>query len=126
MDRVLFRAMQNESYGDNTVLKGSSHPEEDLQPILREEAEIAVAALMNREEWAGKHSETDSVKSQISSKTSRRKKDSTKRRRQRHYHDSQVNSYFPYRLSPVTFNIYFYLLLYLYKARKMINKAHHI
>ena len=30
-----------ENYGDNTIL----HPEEDLQPILSEEVEIAVAAL---------------------------------------------------------------------------------
>ena len=34
-----------ESYGDNTVLDCNQHPEEDLQPILREEVEIAVAAL---------------------------------------------------------------------------------
>ena len=34
-----------ESYGDNTVLDCSQHPEKDLQPILREEVEIAVAAL---------------------------------------------------------------------------------
>ena len=34
-----------ESYGDNTVLDCNQHPEEDLQPIRREEVEIAVAAL---------------------------------------------------------------------------------
>ena len=34
-----------ESYVDNTVLGCSQHPEEDLQPILREEVEIAIAAL---------------------------------------------------------------------------------
>ena len=34
-----------ESCGDNTVLDYSQHPEEDLQPILREEIEIAIAAL---------------------------------------------------------------------------------
>ena len=34
-----------ESYGDNTVLDCSQHPEEDLQSIFREEVEIAVAAL---------------------------------------------------------------------------------
>ena len=33
------------SYGDNTVLDCSQHPEKDLQPILRENVEIAVAAL---------------------------------------------------------------------------------
>ena len=32
-------------YGDNTVLDCSQHPEKDLQPILREEVEIAIAAL---------------------------------------------------------------------------------
>ena len=37
--------------------------------------------------------------------------------------DSQVNSYFPYRWSPAsqTFNIYFYLFLYLYITRITIN-----
>ena len=34
-----------ESYRDNTVLDCSQHPEEDLQPILHEEVEIAEAAL---------------------------------------------------------------------------------
>ena len=34
-----------ESCGDNTVLDSSQPPEEDLQPILREEVEIAVASL---------------------------------------------------------------------------------
>ena len=34
-----------ESCGDNAVLDCSQHPEEDLQPILREEVEIAVASL---------------------------------------------------------------------------------
>ena len=38
--------------------------------------------------------------------------------------DSQVNNYFPYRWSPasLTFNIYFYLFLYLYITRITINK----
>ena len=34
-----------ESYGDNTVLDCNQHPEEDLQPVLCEEFEIAIAAL---------------------------------------------------------------------------------
>ena len=34
-----------ESYVDNTALDCSQHPEENLQPILREEVEITVAAL---------------------------------------------------------------------------------
>ena len=38
-----------ESCGDNTVLDCSQPPEEDLQPILREEAEIAVASLKKGE-----------------------------------------------------------------------------
>ena len=37
-----------ESYGDNTVLDCSQNPEEDLQPVLGEEVEIAVAALKKR------------------------------------------------------------------------------
>ena len=36
-------------------------------------------------EWVGKHSETDSIKTQISSKTSCGKKDGTKRRHQSHH-----------------------------------------
>ena len=37
-----------ESCGDNAVLDCSQPPEEDLQPILREEVEIAVASLEKR------------------------------------------------------------------------------
>ena len=39
--------------------------------------------------------------------------------------DSQVNSYFPYRwsASSLTFNIYFYLFLYLYVTRITINNG---
>ena len=36
-----------ESNGDNTVLECSQHPEEGLQPCLREEVETAVDALKN-------------------------------------------------------------------------------
>ena len=36
------------SCGDNAVLDCSQPPEEDLQPILREEVEIAVASLEKR------------------------------------------------------------------------------
>ena len=35
----------HESCGDNAVLNCIQPPEEDLQPILREEVEIAVASL---------------------------------------------------------------------------------
>ena len=38
-----------ESCGDNSVLDCSQPPEEDLQPILREKVEIAVASLKKRE-----------------------------------------------------------------------------
>ena len=41
-----------ESCGDNTVLDCNQPPEEDLQPILREEVEIAVASL-NKGKSAG-------------------------------------------------------------------------
>ena len=39
--------------------------------------------------------------------------------------DSQVNSYFPYRLSlaSLTINIYFYIFLYLYITKKTINNG---
>ena len=42
----------HESCGDNAVLVCSQPPEEDLQPILREEVEIAVAPL-KKEKSAG-------------------------------------------------------------------------
>ena len=59
-------------------------------------------------------SETDSIKSQIPSKTSSGKKDSTKDVIKDTTSDSQVNSCFPYRWPPasLTSNIYFYLFLY--------------
>ena len=38
----------HESCGDNAVLDCSQSPEKDLQPILREEDEIAVASLKSR------------------------------------------------------------------------------
>ena len=45
MDRVLLRAVQLLNHGDNTVPDCSQPPEEELPAILREEVEIAVAAL---------------------------------------------------------------------------------
>ena len=79
--------------------------------------------LINIKEKVGKPSETDSIKSKITSKTSRGKKDSTKRHHHRHQIDSQVNSNFPYRWSParLIFNNYFYIFLYLYITRPTIN-----
>ena len=73
-----------------------------------------------------KPSETDSVKSQISSKTSRGEKHSTKDAINVITSDSQVNSYFPYRRTPacLTINIYFYLFLYLYITKKNDKKRH--
>ena len=70
----------------------------------------------NMQEKVGKPSETDSIKYQISSKTSRGKKDSTKDTIKDITSDSQVNSYFPHRWSPasLTFNIYFNLFLIIY------------
>ena len=50
MDRILLRTVQHS--GDNTVLNYSRPPEQDLQPILREEVEIAVASL-KKEKFAG-------------------------------------------------------------------------
>ena len=71
-----------------------------------------------------KTSETDSIKSQISSKTSRGKQDSKKKGTINDItSDSQVNSYFTDRWSSacLTFNIYFYLFPYLYITRITIN-----
>ena len=68
------------------------------------------------EVWEGKPSETDSIKFKISSKTPRRKKDSTKDTSIDITSDSQMNSNFPYRWSPasLTFNNYFtYFYIYI-------------
>ena len=71
----------------------------------------------------GKPSETDSIKSQISSKTSRGKTDRTKRRHRRHHQRQPREQQFP---ASLTFNIYFYLFLYLYITRITINNGTHI
>ena len=52
MVNVLLKAINNECYGNDTSLGYSQHTEEALQPILREEAEIAVA-IMKKEKSAG-------------------------------------------------------------------------
>ena len=49
-----------ESYGDNAVLDCSQPPEEDLQPILREEVEIAVASLKK-----GKSAGVDNIPAEL-------------------------------------------------------------
>ena len=49
-----------ESCGDNTVLHCSQPPEEDLQPILREEVEIAVASLKK-----GKSAGVDNIPAEL-------------------------------------------------------------
>ena len=49
-----------ESCGDNAVLDCSQPPEEDLQPILREEVEIAVASLKK-----GKSAEVDNMPAEL-------------------------------------------------------------
>ena len=71
------------------------------------------------QEKVGKPSETDSIKSQISSEKKTAQKDNIIDITS----DSQVNSNFPYRWSSasLTFNIYFYLFLYLYIMRITIN-----
>ena len=68
-------------------------------------------------------SETESIKSQISSKTSSGKKTAQKDTIKDITSDSQLNSNFPYRWSPasLTFNIYYFLFLYLYITRITIN-----
>ena len=41
----MLRTVQPSEFGDNTVPYSSQPPEEDLQPILREEVKIAIASL---------------------------------------------------------------------------------
>ena len=50
----------HEICGDNTVLDCSQPPEEDLQPILREEVEVAVASLKR-----GKSAGDDSIPAEL-------------------------------------------------------------
>ena len=75
------------------------------------------------ERVVGKPSETDPIKFKISSKTSRGKKDSTKRHHQRYHKRQPGEQQFPTRWSPasLTFNNYFYLLLYICITRITIN-----
>ena len=49
-----------DSCGDNTVLDCSQPPEEDLQPILREEVEIVVASLKK-----GKSAGVDNIPAEL-------------------------------------------------------------
>ena len=74
------------------------------------------------QEWVGNPLETDSIKSQISSKNPVEEKDSTKRHQQRHHQRQPVNSNFSYRWSPanLTCNVYFYRFLYLYITNLVI------
>ena len=62
---------------------------------------------------------TNSIASQISSKTSSWKKDSTKRRHQRHRQRQPGDQLFPIQvaITCLTLNIYFYISLYLYITR---------
>ena len=69
-----------------------------------------------KQELVGRPSENDSIKSQISSKTSRGKKDSTTKCHQRHHQQQPNEHVFPIQ-------VYFYLFLYLYKTRITINNG---
>ena len=75
--------------------------------------------------WLIKYSCPLSIKSQISPKSSRGKKGSTKRRHQRHHQRQPDENFFPYRVPPtsLTFNMYFYLYLYLYITRLRTNNG---
>ena len=82
------------------------------------EADIGSDHDLVMKEYIGKPSETDSIKSKMSSKTSRGKKYSTRRLHHRHHSDSQVNRWTP---ASLTFNNYFYIFLYKYITRITIN-----
>ena len=58
--QTLLKHKSNESCGDKAVLDCSQPPEEDLQPILREEVEIAVASLKK-----GKSAGVDNIPAEI-------------------------------------------------------------
>ena len=57
---VLYTTMARANTGDNAVLDCSQPPEEDLQPILREEVEIAVASLKK-----GKSAGVDNIPAEL-------------------------------------------------------------
>ena len=63
--------------------------------ILFTSRQFSVAFIMILLEWVGNPSETDSVSSQISPRTYRGKKDSTKRRHQRHHQRQPCEQLFP-------------------------------
>ena len=73
-------------------------------------------------------SETDSIKSQISFKTSVGKRKAQKDTNEDITSDSQVNSNFPYRWSPanLTFNVYFTDILYLYITNLVIFRENNV
>ena len=94
--------------------------------LLRYESDFMLSLSVDTqsnviEEYVGKPSETDPIKFNISSKTSRGKtaqKDTTTDIAS----DSLVNSNFPHRWSPASLALnYFYHFLYLYITRITIN-----
>ena len=60
MDRILLDLYNYEGCGDNAVLDCSQPLEEDMQPILREEVEIAVASLKR-----GKSAGVDNIPAEL-------------------------------------------------------------
>ena len=79
--------------------------------------------------YARKPSDTNPIKSNISSKTTRGKKNCTKRHHHRHHQRQPGEQHFPIELvrASLTFNNYFYLFLYLYITRIIIkNNTPHL
>ena len=69
---------------------------------------------------------TDSIQSQISSKTSRGKKDTAKQDTTKYItSDSQVNSHFPYRRSPASLTLNNYFTYFLFLCLTRITKHNH-
>ena len=73
-------------YSLDAELEAESKPNTERIVIVWEKS----ARDLNRQKYVGKPSETDSIKSQISPKTPRQKKDSTKRHHQRQQFPIQV------------------------------------
>ena len=92
----LLAKLQKELYKTRFIANSSSYTTTELSKLLTS----CLTTIENHlikilEKFVGKPSETGSIKSQITSKTSRGEKNSTKRRHQRHHQRQPVEQLFP-------------------------------
>ena len=109
-------------------LKGPLHPK---QPTKKTYLSALVPVLPSKRKRVSrvgrKPSETDSIKSQISPQTSRGKKDSTKRRHQRHHQRQTGKQLFPIQVVTGLSNIkHLFLPISIFIYNKNDDKYRHI